>query len=718
MSNLVRFRPRAILCADARVAAFIDLARVRLTDILVQDTQYDAHSWNVTAAFTVKGSKSEHWLHFLSGPVAGQKGQASGTPLAPPFLDFAKACLRYRHASAPVSYNTTHTRLQALRRVEESFRSLGRTPEICALDASVLNRAMELLIGEGDHARYRLGNQIEGLLGFCRDLKLLASDFPWRCQVPKAKEVGSRIGKEFAARRAKRLPSAAAFEALGHVFHSPRNEADGVLSAITAICCGIPIRAHEVLQLQADCDVEAEIPKAADDGAQTAPEIAAGGRAYGIRVRPGKGNVPQVKWVPDAFADVVREAVGRLRGACAPARAVAAWYERNPRRLWLPGHLQHLRSAEWLLLPDVQAILGFPTLAAAATWLGRNSVPQRLGARRGGNGKRLVEVPFAAVERAVLGMLPKDFPHPNGIAGQRYSETLVVIHLNALHSDRATVPCMFEPVGYGQFQTWLAGSAGRPSVFERHGFKERDGRGIQVGTHAFRHWLNTMAQKRGVGELDIAKWSGRHPDQNHFYDHESSVDILRELSNVIEDDERGHGPLFEAASSVRPDRKRPISRNDLRTTLFGSGHVTDVGICVHDYSLLPCQSHGNCLGCAENVFVKGDANHRARVESRLAATLEQLEQARAALDQSIYGADRWVRAHEKNVRQMRRMLAVHADPAVRDGDLISLEALEQDSEIQMALRDRKAPPDEGRPACPTPRHDGAVLSDEIAGMLE
>lgn len=718
MSNLIRFRPRASLCAEARVTAFVDLARDRLTDVLVLDTHYRAHSWDVTAAFTVKGSKGEHWLHFLSGAVVGRKGRASGTPLATPFLDFAKACLRYRHASAPVSYNATHKRLRALCRVEEGFRSLGRTPEICTLDASVLDRAMELMAGASDRERYSLGNQIEGLLDFCRDLKLLASDFPWGCQVPKPKDVGGRIGKEFAERRAKRLPSAAAFEALGHVFHSPQNEADRVLSAITAICCGIPIRAHEVLQLPFDCEVEAVIPKGGDAGTQAAPEITAGGRAYGIRVRPGKGNVPQVKWVPDAFADVVREAVGRLRLACASARAVAAWYERNPRRLWLPDHLRHLRSAEWLLLPEVQAILGLPRLAAASLWIKENGVPHRLGERRGGNGKRLVEASFAGVERAVLDKLPKDFPHPNGIAGQRYSETLVVTHPNALHSDRATLPCMFEPVGYGQFHTWLAGSAGRQSVFDRHGFKERDGRGIQVGTHAFRHWLNTMAQKRGVGELDIAKWSGRHPDQNHFYDHESSLDILRELSNVIEDDERGHGPLFEAASSVRPDRKRPISRNDLRKTLFGSGHVTDVGICVHDYSLLPCQNHGNCLGCAENVFVKGDPTHRTKVESRLAATLEQLEQARAALEQSTYGADRWVRAHEKNVRQMRRMLAVHGDPAVRDGDLISLEALEQDSEIQMALRDRKAPPAEGRAACPTPHQDGAVLSDEIAEVFE
>jgi hypothetical protein len=144
---------------------------------------------------------------------------------------------------------------------------------------------------------------------------------------------------------------------------------------------------------------------------------------------------------------------------------------------------------------------------------------------------------------------------------------------------------MIERVGYGQFQKWLRGGSNQQSVFERYGFTERDGSPIRIGTHSFRHWLNTIAHMRGVGELDIAKWSGRHIDQNKSYDHETSFEILKSIAEVVEDDTHGHGPLFGASESLSRNRKRPISKKDALKLMIGAGHLTDVGACAHDYSL-------------------------------------------------------------------------------------------------------------------------------------
>lgn len=35
-------------------------------------------------------------------------------------------------------------------------------------------------------------------------------------------------------------------------------------------------------------------------------------------------------------------------------------------------------------------------------------------------------------------------------------------------------------------------------------------------------------------------------------------------------------------------------------------YVTEYGYCVHDFSMLPCQKHRDCLNCNEQVCVKGD----------------------------------------------------------------------------------------------------------------
>ncbi|MBL6078187.1 hypothetical protein JMJ56_09235 [Belnapia sp. T18] len=722
MNIIVPFRPLASLRAEDQVTAFIDLARTRLNDVLIADTAYSAVSWDVTRAFTTKGDKCERWLHFVPKETRNLKARSSGNALKAPFIEFAKAYVRYRHSAAAVSYGQTFLRLHALRLVEAAFRSVERAPEIWNLDAHVLNRALDLVAGSGSHMPYKLGNQLEILLQFCAETNLLASSFRWRCQLAKPREIESRLGKEFADRRAKRLPSRAAFDGLAHVFRNPQTAADRLYSAITAICCGIPIRAHEVLQLSVDCEVEAEPFRRGEEGQAEggAPENSR--PAYGIRVWPGKGNVPHVKWVPDAFADVVREAVQRLRVECTAAREVAAWYERNPKSLWLPRHLEHLRSCEWILVPEVQAILGLPWVGSAQAWVDGNAIAKRRGDRLGANGQPLVEVRFSEVERKVLSLLPKDFPYLNGMRHLPYSNALAVVKLHGLNNYKTSSLCLIEPVGYHQFYGWLRGKIDYPSVFERYGLTEEDGSPIQITTHAFRHWLNTIAHMRGVGELDIAKWSGRHPDQNHFYDHETASEILEAIDRVVEDDEGGHGPVFEAARAAVSDRKQPIPLNEIKRTLLGSSHITEVGICVHDYSLLPCQNHGNCLGCAENVFVKGDPKHRAKIERQLTIALEQLVQAETAVSEAIFGADRWVQAHLRRMEQMRRILAVHDDPAVRDGDVVGLHTPSQDSEIQMALRDRPAPCEADNGKQPGSTHDGAQpgdsLADEVAEMFE
>jgi hypothetical protein len=216
---------------------------------------------------------------------------------------------------------------------------------------------------------------------------------------------------------------------------------------------------------------------------------------------------------------------------------------------------------------------------------------------------------------------------------------------------------------------------------------ERDGSPIKISSHAFRHWLNTIAQYRGLSDLDIAKWSGRSLEQNPYYNHVTPEETISQIRELLEDND-GAGPLFEATRSTGPNS--PISREDFLKVQIGSAHVTDFGACVHDYSLLPCQHHGDCLGCAENIFVKGDTQHVEKIRKRLDLAKRQLRDSQAAQADRLFGADRWTRDHLRHIARMEEMLACHVDTNIQDGTVINLQAQHQDTEVAMAIRDRQA----------------------------
>lgn len=680
-SAVVKFVPRGIVEPTLRLEDFIRLARHELNTLIPVD-DWDLSSWKVSDSFLTKGQnrKSRYLHYYRAGSRANRDGTVFGTALDSRYIDFAKAYCRYMHATSPVQFENQSKRLNALQFIEAAFRSLDLTPHIPECKPTVLNTAVTLAKdGVGAASHYQFALYIEQVHRFCYEHRFYNAPFQWRHGIRKPKDRTVELGDRAKEWRKDRLPSPEAYSALAHVFRNAETFTDKLMSSVSAICCSVPIRAHEVLQLRENCEVRehAMLKRIDSDGIEYEEE----GEAYGIRVWPGKGNLAQVKWVPTVMMSVVQEAVQRLRDLCRPAREIAAWYEAHPDRLWLPPHLEYLRDAEWISMADLGEILG---LDSVDQWLtGSPEILQRSEAK----GQRWVRL--TDVQRVLLASMPKNFPWFNGDKTQSYSSTLIVARRNEVHATRGTFPCVIGECGVQTFEHWLSGhdNGKKPSVFARWGFAERDGSPIEVTTHAFRHWLNTVAQLRGMSELDIAKWSGRDPSQNQAYNHVAPEETLSQIRELL-DENGGAGPLFEAASSERINR--PVSRKDFLAAQIGSAHTTDYGICIHDYSLLPCQVLGDCLGCSENVFVKGDKKHREKIEKRLELAMAQLDQSLQAEAGGIYGADRWTQDHLRKIETMRTILAIHQDDSIPDGTIINLEAARQDNEIAMAIRDRNA----------------------------
>ena len=251
---------------------------------------------------------------------------------------------------------------------------------------------------------------------------------------------------------------------------------------------------------------------------------------------------------------------------------------------------------------------------------------------------------------------------------------------------------MFEPIGIDAYGAWLSGGTRhKKSVLERYGFVPADALADPLTSHGFRHWLNDIAHRRGMSAMDIAHWSGRDPAQNSYYDHQTPAQFQAQLRDLAEKG-GGIGPLFEAGNTL-PDNAL-ISRTEFLASQIGSAHQTDLGACLHDYSLLPCQRFGDCLGCEENVFIKGDPKHQAGIEERQALTTMQLETARAAMLDGDYGADLWVQDHETTLRRLALVLSIHCDASIPSGTLVNLPADGRDTELSMAMRERDAKTEE------------------------
>lgn len=675
MADVFLFTPRAELDAAANLRSFVEMARDHLT-VFGAGLPFGQDTWDVTDAVATKakGAKRER-ITFSTAATVDDKSPA---PMREPFRSFAKAYVRYMHGLRPTK--SIHGRLAALRALEAALAEHGEAPDPVRVDSGVLNRAAQMLVDRfSDAAAYRAGQQLEMLAGFmAENCLLVAPTSSWHNPI-KRPAAGVRVGKEADERRAAKLPSQAALEALPKAFLLATEPADVITASVAAIMLSAPERVSEVLMLPDACEVR-EPRKGRED-------------AYGLRWWPAKGADPGVKWVVPAMVSVVQEALQKIRAVTAEARRIARWYDENPGRIYLAADVTHLRGREWLALTDVAEILGLANRTAANTWCKGQGVST---GKLEGEGKR-VFARFADVEAAVLDMLPRGFPVLDAATGLRYSEALFVVRRNELGAQRGTYRCMIELVGIGQINTGLGSRAehGHESVFTRLGFTEPDGSPIAVTSHQFRHYLNTLAQAGGLGQLDIAKWSGRKDvRQNEAYDHVTAGQMLEKIRAAVGDDSQMFGPLAELPQRVM------IRRDEFARLVIPTAHTTDLGYCVHDYTSSPCQLHADCINCADLVCVKGDAEKTAVLRLQLDEASSLLEKAQAAQSEGYAGGDRWAEHHSATVERLSQLVGIMDNPAVPDGSVIQLATPSMPSRITHAPAERVPRPDKLRTGVP------------------
>ena len=119
-------------------------------------------------------------------------------------------------------------------------------------------------------------------------------------------------------------------------------------------------------------------------------------------------------------------------------------------------------------------------------------------------------------------------------------------------------------------------------------------------------------------------------------------------------------------------KKVVISRDEYAQLKVRTAHKTDFGVCIHDFSMMPCQLHMDCLNCTEQVCIKGDKNSNERIRQRKIEVEEALEIAKKAQQEGHVGANRWIKHQSIELEKLKQLCDIFDNDNVKDGTLIQI----------------------------------------------
>lgn len=659
--NILAFKSLKEKTMDENLQNFIALGK--RVNIFGDDFIFDSDTWDVTDYVRLKRRNSRSRIIFRGFPSG--RGFKDAKFLLQPYKDFAKAYCLYDYAMA--AYTTVSSRLAAIRALAVALEETEEYVSPVKATLSHFDRASSIIEGRYQTASaFMAAEELKRISQFLVQHQLCSLPFPWKNPLRSPVDTDRRVGPEFDLARRARLPSPESLSAIAEIFGVAQEAGDVFTSCICAILASAPSRINEVLLTSINCEVE-ELDTKSDQ------------LQYGLRWLPSKGGKPQVKWVVQSMASVVRDAVQKLRSISEPAREIARWYELNPDRLFLPPELEELRSHKLLSPKQVSKIvfldppLNGDDARRGGDWCRKHSIPEIMAYDP--KHKDAPRYDFRDVEKAMLKLKPKDFPYADKRRCFKYSDALCLARKNELNNINTYRSVVVLP-DTSFIQVKLTGTPSVINIFDKFGYSEKDGSKMRITTHQFRHYLNTVAQMGGLSQLDVAKWSGRAKiTQNKCYDHQSDRDILALARNALGNPEKSAGYV----ESIPPSSL--IDRDQFAELKILTAHSTDLGYCAHDFSMLPCQLHRDCSNCDEHFCIKGDSVRERAIRHRQ-ETESLLQKALKALGEEQFGANRWVEHQTLTLKRLNDLCAILDDPAVPIGAVIRPSGVVPASKLQ------------------------------------
>jgi hypothetical protein len=657
MTKIIFFKPRDEWIAEKKLNEFIKMAKNELT-MFGADLNWNDNYW------------PEAGVTFAKFDVRTPSGNQPTSPLDMPYLDFAKAYLRYTQSHNP----TVGKAVSGVKALEAAlFQSTG-TSNLQDVTHGTFDDAQQLAVNAISHdGAVNCGNELGKLADFLTKYQLIPTAISWKTSLKRASGK-VRTGKKAQEIRESKLPDTEALDALGEIFASdPPFPRDILTTSVVAMLMCAPSRISEILALRADCEVYEEDK----DGVEQ----------YGWRFQPGKGGTSEIKWIPATMADVGKAAISRMITFTEEARKLAKFYESNETDFYQYEGCLDFASEEDLTWEHAAKIIGsewskdnkrykeYKDKAKFAESYSR-SLFQQMDFDVSKKPSLQSIFQFIKTEK-----MPKNFPWYDEDRKIKYSEALFCTQFNQLDHSKPTSPIkLANPITRQQINHDIALDTGNSHcIFDRYGLTDSDGKPLRLTSHQFRHLLNTMAQRGGVAQYDIARWSGRADvRQNNDYDQMSEFELVEMLENASSGLTL-YGPDTEIATKV------PMTRQEFNALIIPTAHVTELGFCVLDWTMEPCQKFRDCINCTEQVCIKGD-KRKARLKEVYEDTVNEREKADKAIKEGLYGADRHYEHQIASEKKLKELLGIMNNPSIPDGSIIRLRNDKEFSPLKNAVQ--------------------------------
>lgn len=636
MAEIFNFTSKSELDAANNLRQFIERCKTEL-NVFGESLDWVRWRWPKAGNFTKLGANS--------------RTKDVKDKLDDEFIEFAKAYFRYQQGHKPTG---TKNELKALRAVEKALLQSMRNASISNISISTLDLAAQLMVESytGGSA-YHGGRELERLAVFLTSKNLVSSDLSnWKNPIPRKRDE-IQTGKKAKDRREVKLPAEDALAAMAEIFaNNPDDPRDIFTSSLFAMLLCAPSRVSEVLELPVDCEIEQTDSK--------------GVLRYGWRFYSGKGYGADIKWIPTEMVGIAKKAIRRITDLTAESRRLAVHIERGAGSFYRHANCPQVSDDQVLTAIEIQNALGGLVLP-----------------KRGG------EDTLSKLWQYVLSKQPEGFPWFSEEKGIKFSNALFCMQRNLLHSKRGVSPVILWRPTNNTLNNDLShrnNVKDHTSIFDRHVYKNADGERLKMTSHQPRHLLNTIAQRGGLSQLQIAKWSGRaEATQNRTYNHMSEYEMVA-LAEGLDQSLTLFGPSGDVATHI------PVTIQEFNTMEKGAVHVTEFGVCVHDYTMSPCEKYRDCLNCSEQVCIKGETDKLGRIKKRLAEVETQYLAAKQAIEDGLAGADRWYEYHENTLGRLRELVIILENPDLPDGAQIKLRNDKAFSPLRRAVESKVSKP--------------------------
>ncbi|MEY9185047.1 hypothetical protein ABIG06_006549 [Bradyrhizobium sp. USDA 326] len=650
--NVIAFPDRLAIGARENLAAMV--AKARSLQVFGPSVDFDASVWDLSHCFERKPGKafSSAVLYFTARQEKPSRKIEGRTDLTDPFASFLKAMIVMRQFASPTSFGVHQRSLMVGRLLYEALAKCGHDI-VDARPKDFMEAVAAIRKVYTGSSTYSCGEELERIGRFVDKHQLCKVPIRFVNPIERVDDNAYRVDDEAKEARAKKLPTDQSIAAVIEASIQVRNggaDPDLARMSVLEILLSAPWRINELLNLRADCERWDERP----DGAVR----------FGIVYEGSKEAPDDVKWIPTKMKPIAERAVKDLLRLTETSREVARWMEAHPGRAWLPEPWRLRDQNTLVTATDVAETMGFSHRGAATLWMKTHGYAGRVL-------KHQMTFRQGDLEAAILSdvaKVMKDVPK-----GRLLSEYLFLFPANYFHRSRAIIPSVPTFLSQAQMRDFLVGddaekdeSISAGSIFRRLKILDSKGQPFKLPSHGPRRYLNNLANEGLVSELDIARWSGRKEiSQNSAYDYTGGAPLGRVIRGMV----KSKSVQGRIAATVR--KIRPADREDFLKARFATSHTTDIGMCVSDWSLAPCASHGACAaGCGDHMLVKGNPKHLQRAQQLLTEHEAMLEQARQAAAEGALGAGPWVEHNERMVAGLRKALAVHQDPAIADGTIV------------------------------------------------